>query len=73
MRGEIVAKRKAAGLSQSELARLADIERTRLCRFEGGKLDLSKTEITTLLECLQLALERQAARVSAVMRDQLGE
>lgn len=51
--------RKALGLTQSKLARLAEVSRFKLCTFELGGGSLSANEHTRLLR----ALETEAARL----------
>ena len=49
------AARKAAGLTQSELAERASIHRVSVARFEAGKVDPSFTTVVRLAEVIGIS------------------
>ena len=52
--------RKAAGLTQIQLAQKADISRFRLCLAETGSLELRPDEMAAIADAVRRAMERTA-------------
>lgn len=70
----IVTKRKAAGLSQSELAKKAGVSRATLDALENGRCgELGYSKITRLLTVLGLELKVQEAEAHRPTLDELLE
>ena len=58
----IVQERRAAGLTQEELARLAGVRQETICRLESGKYSPTVRTIAKIDRALQAALKKKAAK-----------
>jgi ribosome-binding protein aMBF1 (putative translation factor) len=61
----IVEERRAAGLSQKELARLAGLRQETVCRIESGKHSPTVRTVAKIDKALQAALARTAKAFKA--------
>jgi ribosome-binding protein aMBF1 (putative translation factor) len=64
----IVEERRAAGLSQEELARLAGLRQETVCRIESGKHSPTVRTVAKIDKTLQAALAKTAKRAKARQR-----
>jgi ribosome-binding protein aMBF1 (putative translation factor) len=64
----IVEERRAAGLSQEELARLAGLRQETVCRIESGKHSPTVRTVAKIDKALQAALARTSKRAKAKER-----
>ena len=58
----IVQERRAAGLTQEELARLAGVRQETICRLESGKHSPTVRTVAKIDRVLQAALKKKAAK-----------
>lgn len=61
--------RKAAGLTQIQLARRANISRQRLCYAEMGELKLRTDEVLRIRRVIEEAPRRHAERVREILEE----
>lgn len=59
---DIVRDRRAVGMTQAELARLAKTRQETICRIEGGKVSASVKLIDRIDRVLRKALEKRKGR-----------
>ncbi len=58
----VVQERRAAGLTQEELARLAGVRQETICRLESGKHSPTVRTVAKIDRVLQAALKKKAAK-----------
>jgi len=58
----IVEERRAAGLTQQELARLAGVRQETICRLESGKHSPTVRTVAKIDRVLQAALKKKGAK-----------
>lgn len=56
--------RKAAGLSQIQLAQKAEVSRFRICMAESGYLELRPEEVRAITTVVRREMEKRARRAS---------
>ena len=59
----IIQERRAAGLTQEELARLAGVRQETICRLESGKHSPTVRTVAKIDRVLQAAVKKAAAKV----------
>jgi DNA-binding XRE family transcriptional regulator len=69
--GNVKTIRKAAGLTQVQLAQKANVSRFRLCMAESGALELRPDEIEAIRKAVEPEIERTAQIASEFQRSRV--
>jgi len=68
---EIKKIRKGLGLTQSQLAKKADVSQSLIAKVEAGKLDPTYTKAKKIFDTLQLLEESEAIEISSIMNKKI--